>query len=154
MAIFYIDELTKICYIINVNKKETFMNKNIIPIPEHWREHRLLSFVYWFAHYVAVNLVAIKHYHKIFPLHDIEKPFKLLIGVPYSQVKKEHTLKSHHITGKTDDQVNWIEAICDWEASGYTKPHSLLNAAETCKKYHPDKWHIVEPLLKNGGLLK
>ena len=43
--------------------------------------------------------------------------------------------------------------ICDWEASGYSKPNSLLNAYETCKKYHPDKLHIVEPLLKKGHLL-
>lgn len=46
------------------------------------------------------------------------------------------------------DEINWIEAICDWEASGYTKPNSLLNAYETCKKFHPDKLYIVVSLLK------
>lgn len=129
------------------------MNKNYIPIPEHWRKHRVLSFVYWFAHYVAVNLVAIRHYHTVFPLHDAEKPWKLLLGMPYEQVCKEHLMKSHHPQDKPDSQVDWIETICDWEASAYTKPHSRLNAHETCKKFLPDKLHIVEPLLRKGNLL-
>lgn len=129
------------------------MNKNYLAIPEEWRKHRILCFVYWFCHYVAVNLIAIKHYHTVFPLHDIEKPFKLLFGVDYETVSKEHLLKSHHPQNKADNEVNWIEAICDWEASGYTKPKSLLNAYETCKKYHPDKLHIVVPLLKKGNLI-
>lgn len=129
------------------------MNKNIIPIPEEWRRHRLLCFVYWFFHYIFVNYIAIKHYHRIFPFHDIEKPWKLLFGMKYEKMNEQHLKRAHHVKGKTDNEVNWIEAICDWEASGYSKPNSLLNAYETCKKYHPDKLHIVEPLLKKGHLL-
>ena len=91
------------------------MNRNLIPIPEQWRKHRLLSFVYWFAHYVAVNSIALKHYHRVFPFHDIEKPFKLLIGMDYEQVSREHLNHSHHPKGKPDSAVNWVEAICDWE---------------------------------------
>ena len=129
------------------------MNKNIIPIPEEWRKHRLLSFIYWFFHYIFVNYIAIKHYYRIFPFHDIEKPWKLLFGMKYEKMNEQHLKRAHHVKGKADNEVNWIEAICDWEASGYSKPNSLLNAYETCKKYHPDKLHIVEPLLKKGHLL-
>lgn len=129
------------------------MNKNILPIPENWRKHRILCFIYWGFHWFFVNVIAIRHYHKIYPLHDIEKPFKLLVGYSYERVSNEHRLKSHHINNKQDNEINWIEAICDWEASGYTKPNSLLNAYETCKRFHPDKLHIVVPLLKKGKLL-
>lgn len=128
------------------------MNKNLIPIPEHWRKHRVLCFVYWFFHWFFVNWIAFKHYKCLFPLHDIEKPFKLLIGVPYDRVCKEHLKKSHHPEGKHWREVNWIETVCDWEASAYSKPNSLLNARETGKKYWPQYMHIIEYTLNQGML--
>lgn len=128
------------------------MVKNIIPVPEKWRKHRVLSFVYWITHWFFVNYIALKHYHTLFPFHDIEKPFKLLIGVPYEQVSKEHLKKSHHPEGKKVYQVNWIEAVCDWEASGYTKPNSTLTAREFAQKAWPQYMYIIEDVLKQGNL--
>jgi hypothetical protein len=125
--------------------------KNIVDVPEEWRKHRFLCVIYWFAHWTAVQCCAIKHFHTLFPFHDIEKPIKLLLGQSYAKVSAEHKNKPHH-NPKTER--NFKEAACDWQASGRTKASARLDAVATLFKYHGnDKIYVpkmLEVLLKGG----
>jgi len=124
--------------------------KNIVNVPDKWKSKWLLSFIYWFCHWFAVQCVAIKHYKTIFPFHDIEKPFKLLIFYPYKYVVEEHLEKPHH-KPKTERDI--IESICDWQASGYTKKDSPLNAVATLFTYHTERADKYMPLLEKGKFI-
>ena len=131
------------------------MVKNKFNIPESWRKHRIKCFAYWFFHWFYVNKIALSHFRKVYPFHDIEKPFKLLFGVPYEKVSKDHVKNNrHHPQGKDPSMVDWTEVVCDWEASGYTKPNSLLDAYETMMMFYPKFDKYIIPVLEDGNLMK
>jgi len=124
------------------------MVKNLIPIPDKWRKCRFKCWFYWFPHWLAVNVIAIRHkcWHPRFLLHDIDKPCRLtFLGSPYAIVNALHKSTKGHHTFET--RLDRIEAICDWQASGYTKPDALLNARETLNAYHKDEEDLFLPIL-------
>lgn len=71
-----------------------------------------------------------------------------MVGVPYSVVKTEHMRRAHHPSQDKDpSSIDWAEACCDWQASGYTKPDSLLDARETAERYYSWAREYLEPVL-------
>jgi len=128
--------------------------KTWVPIPESWRAKWGLCWFYWFFHWLAVNYQGLTKFHKLFPLHDIDKPLKLTIGMPYNEVNAAHKLKSHHCQHRDPEKVKWEEAICDWEASAFSKPNSQLDAIGTWFDYFKDKRDYVIPVLKKAKLIR
>lgn len=88
------------------------------------------TFSYWFNHWKAFNLMAIRlecwKFKYLF--HDIEKPFLRLFW-DYSKVQKFHrTHNKHHIHYKNKDEIDWQAMVIDWECSRYTKLAHQENA--------------------------
>ena len=85
------------------------------------------TFPYWFSHWAAYNLVAMKLgvWKPKWLLHDIEKPWLKLIWGDYKRVQKWHKHHNrHHIFyGRLHglNKIDWLAAVLDWEASRYTK---------------------------------
>ena len=94
------------------------------------------SFSYWFWHWLAYNLVAmkLKVWKPKWLLHDIEKPWLKLIWGDYKRVQKWHKYHNkHHIfSGRRYglNKVDWLAAVIDWEASRYSKNAAPLTARE------------------------
>lgn len=127
-------------------------NKTILPVPEEWKKHRLLVWIYWFAHFSAVNLVGLRHrvWNFGFLLHDVEKPFLIsFMGYDYKVVNKLHKENApHHIWGKANaSDCDMAQLCCDWEASGFTKPDSLKNGVRTLKWFR-NTGRVSEELYK------
>jgi hypothetical protein len=69
-------------------------------------------------------------------------------------------IQSHHPTYYEDDilfrkcpvEVDWVEAVIDWECARITKPDKPLNARQTLEKYYPQYREFVEPILKEFEL--
>lgn len=69
-------------------------------------------------------------------------------------------IQSHHPTyyeddilfGKCPAEVDWVEAVIDWECARITKPDKPLNARQTLEKYYPQYKEFVEPILKELDL--
>jgi len=122
------------------------MVRNIFPIPGKWKSHRLLCWVYWFAHASMVNLIGIRHlcWHPRFLIHDLHKPVMITLGIPYDLVKKIHSQVPHH---QPKTELDFREAACDWQSSGYTKPDGLLDARETLEAYHKEYEAKMLPIL-------
>ena len=118
------------------------------------------SFSYWFNHWLAYNLVALKqHAWEIkYIFHDWYKPW-LKLFLPYEKVQSFHRNHSKHhpewlerkvkkATEKVKvDVMLWVEdtidtfhkydykgTIIDWECSRYTKNAANLNAYDEYKK--------------------
>lgn len=53
---------------------------------------------------------------------------------------------------KTEDKVDWFEAIIDWECARITKPDKPLDAYDTLMKYYPEYKYVAEPYFKMLGL--
>lgn len=98
------------------------------------------SFNYWFNHWLAFNLVAMKyHCWKFrFLFHDIEKPWMKLFMRDYKKVQKWHREHNkHHITYfmrqlviRNEIYADFLGMVIDWECSRYTKIGSPLNAKD------------------------
>jgi len=130
------------------------MGKCLLPIPGKWKQRWGLVWVYWFSHWFFVNLMGIRHlcWDPMFLLHDLEKPIKLTIGIPYMRIKQAHKGARHHLNACCPrDKWRICEALCDWEASHFTKPDGPLLAKETGEKYHPDLMPMLEPYMKKYG---
>ena len=132
------------------------MVKNFVNVPEKWKAGRLSCLAYWFPHWLAVNVVAVAHHcwSPRFLLHDADKPWKLFVlGRDYDSVKKEHQLQAHHLSREKlqEGKADLVQAACDWQASGYTKPDSLLDARETLEAYHSYANDAMLPVLDRYG---
>ena len=94
------------------------------------------SFSYWYNHWLAYNLVAMKLgvWKPKWLLHDIEKPWLKLIWGDYKRVQKWHKYHNkHHIfSGRRYglNKVDWLASLIDWECSRYTKNAAPLTARE------------------------
>lgn len=94
------------------------------------------SFTYWWNHWKAYNLVAMKLgvWKPKWLLHDIEKPWLKLLWGDYKRVQKWHKHhNNHHIFyGRRAgiNKVDWLAAVLDWECSRYTKNAAPLTARE------------------------
>ena len=92
------------------------------------------SFKYTFAHWCAYNMTALNlcvwkpHYL----LHDVEKPFLMLLWKDYKKVQKWHrSHNKHHIEyflGHGDCDFDGM--VIDYECSRYTKLAAPLNGME------------------------
>lgn len=118
------------------------------------------NFDYWFNHWLAYNLVALKQHAWRFKylFHDWYKPW-LKLFLPYEKVQSFHRNHSKHhpewlerklkkSTEKSKvDVMFWVEdtidafhkydykgTIIDWECSRYTKNAANLNAYDEYKK--------------------
>lgn len=85
------------------------------------------SFTYWFWHWAAYNLVALKLgvWKPKWLLHDIEKPWLKLFWGDYKRVQKwhKHHNKHHIFSGRRYglNKIDWLAAVLDWECSRYSK---------------------------------
>ena len=108
------------------------------------------SFPYWFAHWCAVNMVAIllKVWKPRYLLHDILKPWHMWLCGDYSKVQAYHRAHAkHHLTypGKKD----WEMMVVDWEAGHYTKENQPLHAREEAIKQVEKHPELAEEIRKN-----
>jgi len=127
------------------------------------------SFRYWFAHWKAYNLVALKlgAWKPKWLLHDIEKPWLKLIWGEYKKVQKWHKYHNkHHIFyGRRNglNKVDWLAAVLDWECSRFTKVAARKTAREEVDslltqtdKYTDDEREEIRkncyPILNHLGL--
>ena len=94
------------------------------------------SFNYWFNHWLAYNLVAMKlgTWKPKYLLHDIEKPWLKLFWRDYKRVQKWHKYHNkHHIFSGRHyglNKIDWLAAIIDWECGRYSKIACPRNARE------------------------
>jgi hypothetical protein len=91
------------------------------------------TFRYWFAHWKAFNKTAfkLKCWRPKYLLHDIEKPWLLLIWGDYERVRQFHRKHNkHHLTYKDPNKIDWQGMIIDWECSRLTKEDSQKTALE------------------------
>lgn len=105
---------------------------------------------------VSINMLG----YNINPWHDVDK-LVLYVCIPFvgkKFVNKFHRkYSSHHlswdkyINGKN---LNYVEAIIDWECARYTKSDKPLDAEDTMIKYFSDFAYIIYPILKKYNLLK
>ena len=98
--------------------------------------------------------------YNINPWHDVDKLvlYSLMPFVGKKFVNKFHRKHAlHHlswdkyINGKN---LNYVEAIIDWECARYTKSDKPLDAEDTMIKYFSDFAYILYPILKKYNLLK
>jgi len=130
------------------------------------------SFPYWFNHWAAYNLVAIKcgHWRLKYLFHDWYKPW-LKLFMPYEDVQKFHRTHSNHhlewLDNKIDEansdtncflkvydllhKYDYDGTIIDWECSRYTKEAAKLTAYEEYNKlfnFGEDKFLEKYPQVK------
>lgn len=94
------------------------------------------SFAYWYYHWKAFNLLALKlhHWRPHYLLHDIEKPF-LKLFLPYNTVQKWHRkLNAHHLQYWLAPHCDWYAMVIDWECGRFTKLNAPLTAREECAR--------------------
>ena len=95
------------------------------------------SFSYWYYHWKAFNLVAMSlHVWKVrYLLHDIEKPWLLLLWKDYKRVQKWHrTHNSHHLEYNGAPNYDFEAMAVDWECSRFTKKTKTLNARDEAQR--------------------
>lgn len=122
---------------------------------------------YTFKHYLAFRKVEKKvlGYHKYWH-HDWDKLI-LYTFCPWLGVKKIHRIhqrrNSHHPSWydkygiehlKKAYDIDFVEAIIDWECARYTKKDKPLNAYETMFTYYPEYQHFVLPMLEELKLIE
>lgn len=95
--------------------------------------------------------------------HDWDKLF-MYVFLPFlgeEWISNFHRqVQPHHPTyqedgvlyGKCPIEVDWVEAVIDWECAKLTKPDKPFNARQTMEKYYPEYKEYVEPILKELGL--
>jgi hypothetical protein len=114
-------------------------------------------FSYWFAHWCAFQMTALNFgiWKPKYLLHDIEKPWKLLISRDYSKVQESHRKNHKHHTeyGLEHgwDKMDWEAAVIDWECSRFTKQAAQMDARETLEALvSKPKWHPYEKIIREG----
>lgn len=89
-----------------------------------------------------------------YKFHDWDK-LGMYIVCPFLGTKKIGKIhrfhSSHHVKNKTEE-VDWIEAVIDWECAGLTKPDKPLTARQTMEKWYPEYKEHIEPVLQKLGL--
>lgn len=100
-----------------------------------------------------------------YKFHDWDKMF-MFIFLPFlgdriiNQWHQKHN--RHHPTFtvgkdwtkqvKSQSEVEWVEAIIDWECARYTKPDKPLDAYDTLFKFYPEYVDVAKPFFKELGL--
>lgn len=111
-------------------------------------------FTYWFAHWCAFQLTAIKlnSWSPRFLFHDWEKPWLQLV-FSHKKVSKWHRKWSrHHVEYVFPNHYDYLGMIIDWECASLTKSDKPLNARQTMDKYYPQLQSKINLLLKKMGL--
>lgn len=104
-----------------------------------FKEDECNSFKYWLAHWCAFQMTALNlHKWKLkYLLHDIEKPFLMLLWRNREKVRKFHvTHASHHPQGKPFKKIDLEAMLIDWECGRYTKEFSPM----TARKFYEKKY--------------
>ena len=86
-------------------------------------------------------------------VHDVDKLSLYMIMDKMSTQKKHQDTQAHHFGNsiiKTD--LDYMEAVIDWESARYTKPDKPLNAYDTLYKFYPEYEDQVLPILKKLGI--
>ena len=86
-------------------------------------------------------------------VHDVDKLSLYMIMDKMSAQKKHQDTQAHHFGNsiiKTD--LDYMEAVIDWESARYTKPDKPLNAYDTLYKFYPEYEYQVLPILKKLGI--
>lgn len=121
---------------------------------------------YTFKHYIAFLKVEKKLTGFVSRLfHDWDK-LLMFIFLPFlgerviNQWHQKH--RRHHPTytvGKNWERrlkdplnIDWIEAIIDWECARITKPDKPLDAYDTLMKYYPEYKYVAQPYFEALGL--
>lgn len=121
------------------------------------------SFPYWFWHWLAFNMTAIRlrawKFHHLF--HDIEKPWLRLFW-EYKKVQTWHrTHNRHHLEYPRQERINWRDLCIDWESCHLTKTDEPRTARQEMERYCSDpksnfdqRWirSHMEPELNKLGL--
>lgn len=122
---------------------------------------------YTFKHYLAFRKVEkqLLGHHKYWH-HDLDKML-LYLFCPYLGTKRISVLhqkySSHHPIwfGKYGSghpkkayNIDFVEAIIDWECARYTKADKPLNAYDTMFNYYPEYEHFVLPMLEELKLIE
>lgn len=109
------------------------------------------SFKYWFAHWCAYNMTALnlRMWKPKYLLHDIEKPWLMLLWKDYKRVQKWHrTHNAHHL--EYPGEKDWEAMLIDWECSRFTKLAMKNDASgELADNYLKYKGTPIEDDLKN-----
>ena len=123
-------------------------------------------FPYTWKHYLAFLKVEKKLLGRYkYKFHDWDK-LVLFIFCPFLGERRINQLHqklcSHHptyTTGrnwkkhfKSPKNIDFLQAVIDWECARYTKPDKPLNARETMEKYYPEYRKHVELILEELGL--
>lgn len=122
---------------------------------------------YTFKHYIAFRKVEKKLLgkHKYWH-HDWDKLF-MYVFCPWFGTKKISRIHQkrnvHHPSWNDNDNwshnkkfydIDFVEAIIDWECARYTKVNKPLNAYETMFNYYPSYQHFVLPMLEEMKLIE
>lgn len=121
---------------------------------------------YTWKHYLAFlkvekKLLGVYKYK----FHDWDKLF-LFIFFPWLGeriINQYHQRSANHhptyTTGKnwekhlkSPENIDFLQAVIDWECARYTKPDKPLNARETMEKFYPEYRKEVELILRKLGL--
>ena len=100
------------------------------------------SFKYWFAHWCAFNMTALRLgvWKAKYLLHDIEKPWLMLLWRDYKRVQQWHRKHNNHhfewVKEHNDNfnGVDWEAMVIDWECSGFTKTAAAWDAREQLER--------------------
>ena len=121
---------------------------------------------YTWKHYLAFLKVEkqLLGYYK-YKFHDWDKiamyiflPFlgTRIIGQLHQRCQNHHPIysvgKDKVKNYKYPTDVNWEEAIIDWECARITKPDKPLNAKDTLKKFYPMYEEIAMVYIRKLGL--
>ena len=122
---------------------------------------------YTFKHYLAFRKVEkqLLGYHKYWH-HDWDKLI-LYMFCPWLGTKKIHRIHQkynyHHPSWydkygiehpKKSYDIDFVEAIIDWECARYTKKDKPLNAYGTMFTYYPQYQHFILPMLEEMELIE
>lgn len=123
------------------------------------------TFKYWFAHWCAFQMTALNlHIWKPrYLLHDIEKPWLMLLWKDYSRVQEWHrTHNNHHVEyGRIHgfDKMDIDAMIIDNECSRFTKIDAQMTAIEFIDKSmspldeYSDEWEYFITCLNRAWKL-
>lgn len=122
---------------------------------------------YTVKHIIAFNKVKkelLGNDCKKYRWHDVDKLFFFIL-LPFLnkyEINHYHQKNNKHhptyndnfgyVVNKKVKDIDFVEAIIDWECARYTKPDKPLNARETLYKFYPQYKEEVEPILDKLGL--
>lgn len=117
-----------------------------------FKESEKSTFHYWFAHWCAYQMTALNYkiWKPKYLLHDIEKPWLMLIWKNYPKVKAWHrSHSSHHLEHIPGKKYDWEAMLIDWECSRFTKEAAQLNARDTMI-YEMKKFPEIKEIIYNN----